>query len=176
MSEPSSLNNTIDSAIVSYGRAKTYTSTIFGSSIFTIFLIVGIFILNRAIKNKDNYKSIEAKILSIRPAGKNNYIANVTYNISDKSYETNVNLTYYRSVGSYVTIYYDKYNPNTTESSSPTYEILVGTGLIVCVLLSCALMFYNAYMVKNSDLAAQDAAFSTSYNRPYGKRSLISIF
>jgi len=176
MSEPSSLNNTIDSAVVSYGRAKTYMSTVFGSCILTIFLIAGIYVLNKAIKNKDNYKSTEAKILSIRPAGRNNYIADVTYNISDKSYETNVNLTYYRSVGSYVTIYYDKYNPNTAESSSPTYEILVGTGLIVCVLLSCVLMFYNAYMVKKSAFAAQDAAFSTSYNRPYRNRSLISIF
>jgi hypothetical protein len=181
MSDISSVNNTVDSALASYGRAKTYMSTIFGSSILTIFLIVGIFILNRAIKNKNNYKSTEAKVLSIRPSGKNNYIATVSYTVSDKTYEGNVNLSYYRGIGSYVTVYYDIYNPNSVETYSPTYEILVGSGLIVCVLLSCALMFYNAYMVKNSDFAAQDAAFTTSYNsygsyRPYQSRSLISIF
>jgi hypothetical protein len=179
MSETSNLNNTVDSAIVSYGRAKTYMGTIVGSSVLTIFLIIGIFILSNSIKNKSNYKSTEAKILNIAPSGRNNYIARVTYNISNKSYENTVNLNYYRSVGSYITIYYDKYNPNTAQNSSPTYKIFVGTGLIVCILLSCALMFYNAYMVKNSNFAAQDAAFSSSYNSygmPYNRRSLISIF
>jgi len=185
MNETSGLNNTIDntidSTIVSYGRAKTYISTIFGSSILTIFLIIGIFILNKAIKNKNNYKSTEAKILSIRPTDKNNYVATITYNISDKSYENNINLNYYRGIGSFVTIYYDIYNPNTVESLSPTYQIFIGSGLLLCVILSCLLMFYNVYIVKKSDFAAKEAAFSSSsssynsYGRPYN-RSLISIF
>lgn len=178
MSDTSNLDNTVDSAVVSYGRAKTYMGTIVGSSVLTIFLIIGVFILNSAIKNKANYKSTEAKILNIFPSGKY-YIANVTYNISNKSYQTTVKLSYYRSVGSYITIYYDKYNPNKAENSSPTYNIFAGTGLIVCILLSCALMFYNAYMVKNSDFAAKDAAFISSYNSygmPYNRRSLFSIF
>lgn len=169
------MNNTIDTALASYGRAKTYMSTIIGSSILTIFLIVGFFVLIRAIKNKNNYNSTEAKILSINYNLNNNYTAIVTYNISDKSYETTINLNYYRSIGSYVTIYYDKNNPNIAESSSPKYEIFIGSGIIICVLLSCLLMFYNFYMVKNSNFAAQDAAFSSSYNSPYGNRSLVSI-
>lgn len=181
MNNVSNINNTVDSTLASYGRAKTYMSTIFGSSILTIFLIVGIFLVNKAIKNKNNYKSTEAKVVSIRPSIKNNYIATVSYTVSDKKYEGNVNLTYYRGIGSYVTVYYDIYNPNSIQNNSPTYQIFVGAGLIICVLLSCALMFYNAYMVKNSDFAAQDAAFTTSYNsygsyRPYQSRSLISIF
>ena len=175
MSETTGVVNTVDSALASYGRTKTYMSTIYGSSFLTLFLFVGLFILYKAIKNKNNYESIEAKILSIRPTGENSYSANVTYTILDKSYESDVKLNYYRNIGSYVTIYYDRNNPYTTESNSPSYNMFIGLGLVVGVLSSCAFMSYNTYMVKNSDIAAQDAAFSTQYGRRYN-RPLFSLF
>lgn len=169
MSDQTNLNNTIDSSIVSYSRAKTYMNTIFGSSFLTLLLIVGVFILIRSIKNKDNNKSTEAKILSIKSNGKNIYSANITYTILDKSYENVIELNFYRNIGSFITIYYNIDNPNIIVTTSPIYEIFIGMILIVCVLLSCILMFFNAYMVRNSDIAAQDAVY-----RSYGKRSSMS--
>lgn len=159
----------VSDSLASYGRAKTYMGTLFGSSLLTIFLIVGIFIVNKARQNKNNYKSIQAKVISIRPDGNRKYYAIVSYMVLDKIYENGVSFRYYKSIGSTVTIYYDINNPNMIEETSPQFNMMIGAGLIICILLSCGFMFYNAYIVKKSDIAAQSAAFtSSSY---YGNNS-----
>jgi hypothetical protein len=170
--QPIPFQSTVSDGLASYGRAKTYMGTLFGSSLLTIFLIVGIYMVNQARKNKNNYKPVQARVISIRPDIKR-YYAIISYTVLDKTYENNIYFRYYKSIGSLVTIYYDVNNPNMIEEKSPQFNMMIGFGIIICVLLSCGFMFYNAYIVKKSDFAAQSAAFtsSPSYNSP----SLLSL-
>lgn len=157
------MNDAIDSAVVSYGRTKTYMTAIVSSVVLTLILISGIFVLYNARKNKNKYMQTNAIVTKNIGIGRNNYDVYVSYKVGGVAYENKI-MSNYRTVGSNMAIYYDTTNPNSITTTSNNTQQLLGFGLIVVAIIMCIFVSYNAYMVKSSDIAASNAAFSTSYN------------
>jgi uncharacterized membrane protein YukC len=157
-SNPEDISKNIDSAVATYGRAKTYLNTFIGTIIFICFIILGIYLVYSSYSNRKNIKSTNATIVSIAPYEKNLFIASITYNIDNKEYKTNITLKSFRNVGSNIIIYYDINNPNNVSESSNLTTAMIGSGMISFALLLCIFMFYYAFLVQKSDVAAIDAA------------------
>jgi hypothetical protein len=155
----------INSGIVAYGRTKTYIGTALGSVVFLSFIVVGIYMINTSIKNKNKIKSIQAKIVDIKSETNYNsrnrsvsYRTNISYKVDDKDYTSTITLNNYQPIDSFVTVYYDINDPNNVSTTSNTTTGLIGGGMVSCALLLCILMFVNTYFVSKSDIAALDVA------------------
>ena len=170
----SSTAKKIESGIVAYGRTKTYIGTAIGSIVFLCFIVIGGYMINISIKNKNKIKSTQAKIVDIKTetnytSGNRktvNYRATISYMVDNKEYTSVITLNNYQTIDSFVTVYYDINEPNSVSTTSNTTTGLIGGVMVSCALLLCILMFANTYFVSKSDIAASDAALS-SFRRPY---------